>query len=240
MSDPKELDFFSLHWERGLDWYRTRFALHPAVRAVGDVSPSYAKAHLHPRTAERIAATLPEVKVVYLLRDPIERLRSEYLDERAAGVEHRPIEEALRDAPRYLGTSRYAFQLDHLCAHIARDRMLIVLSEDLRHRRAATLQRIHDFIGVEHHVPPSVTRELNRTAAKDERRDWPARPVVRRLARHVPAGLRRAIRPLAVTPTAQIADLSPGLRAHLSAELADDVARLRSYLGHDFHGWGIA
>jgi hypothetical protein len=80
MSEPKELQFFvaELNWDRGLEWYERHFAGAEAFAAAGEFSPGYTQ---HPHLSgvpKRIASVLPDVRLVYFVRDPIERMRSHY------------------------------------------------------------------------------------------------------------------------------------------------------------------
>jgi hypothetical protein len=80
----KELHFFDEKYWRGLDWYRSFFPLEAARRlarrrggdlVAGEATPYYL---FHPAVPERVAASLPDVRLVALLRDPIERAYSHY------------------------------------------------------------------------------------------------------------------------------------------------------------------
>ena len=82
-SEPKELDFFSYHFDRGYRWYERHFAGPPGTPTVGfECSPSY---FLDPRAPERAAAYHPGLKIVVLLRDPVARAYSNHLHEIAKG-----------------------------------------------------------------------------------------------------------------------------------------------------------
>jgi hypothetical protein len=80
MSTPKELDFFGgpgfANWERGVDWYRAQFDPEAPVR--GESSPSYTAYPFVVGTPERIHALVPGAKLIYMVRDPIERLLSQW------------------------------------------------------------------------------------------------------------------------------------------------------------------
>ncbi len=77
LSHPKELHFFSAHFEKGLDWYRSHFDhIEPDIDCIGEVSPSYLK----PEAVTRIAEVLGrDTKVIFTLRRPIERAYSRYV-----------------------------------------------------------------------------------------------------------------------------------------------------------------
>ena len=70
LSPSKELQFFSLHYGLGELWYRQQFAPAAAGQRCGDITPYYL---FHPQVPGRIADLLPAVKMIVLLRDPVER-----------------------------------------------------------------------------------------------------------------------------------------------------------------------
>lgn len=73
MSREKELDFFvaEKNWSRGLDWYEAQFEDAP-IR--GESSVSYAAFPEYQGVPERIVRALPDARVIYLVRDPVERV----------------------------------------------------------------------------------------------------------------------------------------------------------------------
>lgn len=256
MSSVKELDFFAHEPNdgRSLDWYRRQFApADPDSAAIGEASTIYTKYPRFPGVPERIAAQVPEVKLIYVVRHPIERIRSHFQHQVAVGAERAPFEQAVFDNPIYLHYSRYAMQIDQYLLHFPRDHMLVITSEDLRHKRLATVRQVYEFLGVEpDYTPPNLDREFYRTG---ERVTYP--PVVwlvrRALKRHLPASKRakelvdapfarwlRRVRPGKEGATASGAQSIPEeVRALLVQLLEEDVRRLRGYVGPGFDGWGI-
>ncbi|HIE21267.1 MAG TPA: sulfotransferase, partial [Acidimicrobiia bacterium] len=165
MPETKELDFFleRSNWHRGLEWYETQFQAAGGQVAVGEASPNYSKRHDDPGVADRIAATLPGTRLIYIVRHPIARMRSMYRQLVADGIEHRPIEEAFASDPDYVLTSRYAWQLEPFLELLPRDRILVITTEALRDNRETTVARVFDFLGVDSAwSPPRIEREAQR------------------------------------------------------------------------------
>jgi Sulfotransferase family len=248
MSERKELDFFveEQNWGLGTGWYREQFAGAGDALAVGEATPRYTAAPKHEGVPGRMASVVPEARLVYLVRDPVERMRSHYQQLVRRGLERRPVEEALLAHPPYVDQSRYAMQIERYLEHFPRERLLVVLSERLRSRRTEALGEILAFLGVDPTVSNQQAEgEFHR--ADDKRVPRPLIgglrrvPGSRRLAAALPERMRRAARgmvdrPLEVPP----AEVTPELRARLEELLRDDVRALRAYLGPDFDGWGIA
>ena len=77
-----------------------------------------------------------EARVIYMVRDPIERMLSHYLHNVSGGYETRPLDEALADPDSaYVARSRYAMQLEPYLEAFARERILIVANEELADER---------------------------------------------------------------------------------------------------------
>lgn len=248
MAEPKELQFFSEHeWWRGLDWYRSRFVAGRSAVARGEASPSYTRFPHSAEAVERIAATLPDARLLYVVRHPIERIVSQYRHLVDLGAEHRPIDEAVLDEHLYVSTSRYAMQLDRYLRHVPDDRVLVFTTEQLDRDREATMAKVYRFIGVEETRAPAAP--VPRYGRARDRRTVHGPVVrlhqagaVRRASRVVPPAVRtlawRALsRPSA--PAGGVPTLAADVRAELADRLRPDVARLAARLGPSFDGWGL-
>ena len=104
MPERKELNFFldeyagppidppeERNWSRGITWYERQFAGAEDERAVGEASANYSRYPTYPGVAERIAKIVPEMKLIYLMRNPIDRVLSHYLHDFAKGRERQPV-----------------------------------------------------------------------------------------------------------------------------------------------------
>jgi hypothetical protein len=252
MPETKEVNFFNplRNWRRGVGWYEEQFAdAPPEVTALGEASTSYTKYPWVEGVPERIASVLGDVLLIYVVRHPIERMRSQYLHQVATGQEWRPIEEAFTKEPMYLHISRYAFQLDRYASTVPAERILVVDARALRTDREATVRRIYGFIGVD---PSWVPRTLGQEFLVSEGRQMKPAPLrairripkIRTASTYVPEPLktlkRRLTRGLATKELDVGGAVIPhGLERELRLTLHDDVAALRPRLGPDFDGWGI-
>lgn len=208
MSEPKELDFFveEKTWPLGWEWYCSHFEPGRQVIARGESSTSYSKHPRFPGVPERIATTLPDVRLVYLLRDPVERILSHVLHtwgtRGVVGILERDVQDA-----HVMSCSRYALQLEQYLAWFSPDQLLVVFSDDLRHDRTQTLQRVGSFIGVHNNAWSEAMRVEHGTTASDE-----------------------AVLELGLTQLPSPAALAPQLRRYLARALLPDIERLRELL----------
>lgn len=166
MASAKELNFFfgpatdpgegaSSTWHRGLEWYARQFDGRAAVR--GESSPGYTSPD-HPEVAGRMVGAIPGVRLVYLVRDPIDRAVSQYRHHRADGTETRPVAEALLDpASQYIARGRYCDRLAPFLEHFSREQIMIMDQADLLHDPQLSLKLVYRFLGVEppRHFPPA-------------------------------------------------------------------------------------
>lgn len=223
--------------------YERLFAKARADQVCAEASTAYTKHPVFQGAARRAAELLgPDLRVLYLVRDPIARLISQHRHEVMVGrLETRPdINEAVREIPRYLDYSRYAMQLDFWLDALGPERVRAIVFERYTADRVRTVEAVSRFLGLE-----PVTDGIDEARAynrADEKRV--ARGPVGRL---VNSGLyRRAIRPLLGPETRQRlrrllprahkpqATLTSESRAWVVEQLAADTSRFVRVLGE--HG----
>ena len=240
MANPKEVQFFSRNWDEGWEWYEARFADGGAASAVGEASPSYADVHFS-EVPERIASRLPDIRLIYLVRNPVDRVASQYLHSLARGLEDKSIEDAVHSDGSYLGINEYATVIERYLEHFSRSQLLVLQSESLRDDREPTLSRILEFIGVD---PRERHRDMTREHYRADQKPGDLKlaavrarttPLLRRTtslgARVSPRWLERRYLSLSTMP--------PGLRDEIAEAARPQIQRLRAYLDPSFDGWGI-
>ena len=249
MSRPKELNFFveELNWPLGRDWYESHFDPEAAVR--GETSPHYTNRPRFEGVAERMAETVPGARLIYMARDPIDRMLSHYLHNIGGGYDDRPLEVALAEPDTaYVDRGRYFFQLEPYLERFERSRIELVTREELKSDRGATMRRVFAFLGVdEGFTSEEFEREWETGTAKSSGRframDRAVRlPGLRAIDRHfdrLPERLRWRVERMVHDPDAGAAP-KPHLPAKLRAELAEryrpDVEALQEWSGRSF-GW---
>ena len=175
----KGVHYFDMEGEKDLDWYRAHFPLqwqldraerrHQTRALCFESSPYYL---FHPRAADRIAEELPDVQVLILVRDPVERAYSAHAHEKARGYEDLDFAEALdreddrlrgeevrlsRDATyrshahrhqAYCGRGEYAPQIERFAALLGRDRVKVVDSHRFFATPEPVFAEVLDWLGV--------------------------------------------------------------------------------------------
>jgi hypothetical protein len=249
MSRRKELQFFTReHWRDQVNWYRAQFDASAAVR--GESSPTYSMNPVLGDVPERMHALIPDARLVYILRDPVERLLAHWVEWVHITHERRSLTESLADYESplnpYVAASRYAHQLEWFAARYDDSQILVLDQQDLLDRRAETLDEVFAFVG----LPPLPDRSGldERHNVRDEK-VWLGRTgmwlvdlgIARQLrdaGRRLPAPLRE-LGKRAIARPVEPPQLDPGLRAELEAFLHEDAERLRARTGRGFAHWSV-
>ncbi len=248
MSCPKELDFFieERRWSKGLDWYKSHFPTAAAIR--GESSVGYTQRHLYAGVPERIHAVNPDVKLLYILRDPVERVVSHFTQLSLMGLEDRDFQEALDELPGsdYVLSSSYHYQLSAYLAHFSVEQIQILTLEELVRDKVGTIQKVFQFLGVDDHfVGKDWALVHNRSVDKFERnllgKVMHKVPFKSRWKPMVPEPLATAYSRLTARKPEQRRQplLSEEKRAEIQALLQDDIASLREVTGRDFSEWSV-
>ena len=154
-SSFKEINYFTKNYSKGIDWYKSLFKTER--KYAFEASPNYTKLHKFPNTPERIHSLLPKVKLIYLLRDPIDRIVSQYNHNYAQGRESLSLSEVIRNKNSkynrtrknlYIKPSKYNFQIEGYMKYFDRSQLLLVESELLRDNPQKILTEIAEFLDI--------------------------------------------------------------------------------------------
>lgn len=244
VSEPKELDFFvqSGAWSKGIDWYRAAFSDTGDATALGESSPNYTKTHDDPQIPERMREVIPDVRLIYIVREPISRMRSMYRHLALDGTEMRNFTDAVTQDPDYLETSRYTRHIDAFLDHYPRGQLLVLTTEQLAVDPNRTMDAAFRHIGVDPSRAVRVDRSRNVTRERRQEsslsgalksfppywaalnRSWRIREIHRRLLTS----------PVSVPEVS----LSSTVEADLRGRLEDSTVALERFLGRRLHEWG--
>ena len=222
----------------------------------GESTPFY----LYSRDAQRrIAAELPGVKLIAVLRDPVDRLYSNWMHLWADGLEPCAdvVEASERERERidlgwapfwhYRGLGMYGQQLARLYDHFPREQVLVLRYRDLVDQPDATLDRVSRFLGVGTGQVSTVPSDNSRPFVQDGTRVKVVAPVIRTGARmgawFPPHVWRRVSRPL-ISQLHSGGDparpkLTPEQRVALLEPFLSDIDLLEQVTGESFEQWRI-
>jgi hypothetical protein len=245
MSRPKELNFFieERNWLRGVDWYRASFNAGAKVR--GESSPNYTAYPQHVGVPERMHSLIPDAKLIYVVRDPLERIAAHWVHNYAKRREKGDLEATLTHAnTSYVVRSQYHMQLRQFLAYYPLERILLIEQAELRSQPAQTLRSVFEFAGVDPaFTHPHIGKERHQTSRKMRASRLAVR--MERLSRTrpgrvIPKNLWLAIdEKLPMRRPIERPDVRVALGPEVLQVLREDAELLRELTGRRFADWSI-
>lgn len=251
----KEIPFFSddrAFREGWPDWSRRFYGSAPETRSWGKATPSYLA---DPRVPSRLREAMPEVRIVALLRHPVDRAVSHYKMAVRRGQETRPLNVALsallppaelsharslpyswkRENRCYVVWGEYGRLLERYVDHFPRDRIHVLFTEQLAERPHETVGRVLRFLGLDDEAPMGDLRRRYHVGGMAPRLPATVTKLTKRLLRNVPgrrgASMRYWFEIWNVDPNAGAdLELVPEVRAHLLRHYREDLRRLTQVL----------
>lgn len=209
MSHPKEPFFFAYDdvYRKGIQWYQELFRDAQGKKAIGEGSTVYAQLKTFPNTLQRILEHVPDAKIIYAVRHPLDRIVSHWVEMTSQGLTQLPFNQAVREDIQYLDASSYHFQLTQYLDHFRPERVKVVFFEEFEENPDRVLRDCFEFLEVD---PDFVVPEADQRiyGSEGKRAD---KPLTNLLRRYVPGFL--ALRNLTPRPVREFA------KAYLKAEL---------------------
>ena len=239
MTTPKEPNFFSDDdvFARGMDWYRGLFDAARPGDLKGEASTHYTKRPTHPLTIERMRPHLPAPRLVYMIRNPMQRAVSHYIHEWSEGRMGANPETEFARHPEMIDDGRYGWQIAPWIDAYGAEAVMLTSLEQLRAAPQQELDRVAAHIGLS--TPPVWREDLGAQNVSAERvRRLPFESIL--IDNPVAAALRRALVPKAVRTAIRNArkmksrpELPDSLQKGLQARFLQDRAELaRQFPGH--------
>lgn len=232
------------NYDRGAEWYASLFASCRSGAVRGEGTAMYLRSSDAPGLVRNDA---PHARIIFVLRDPVSRLHSQYHHERRF-FRHPPFEDIVKHnhplLERYLDGSRYAHHLARWYEHFPSEQVLVLLTEDLFADARSTVAKAFAFVEVDPtFVPPNIDRRYNEAYVGRI-------PVLNRLVRNrlqaLPGSVARALRAVGDPlrrlnqRSLEVTALDPTVRAGLVELLSNDIDRLQRMIGRDLASWRTA
>jgi hypothetical protein len=247
----KDFRLFDLpDYERRWGEWEKRFETVTREPVIGDGSIWYTDASTEALSRRRILEHFPDVKLIFIARDPIERIESAYREMHHSHAKysiHCPFDlaEALRRFPGVVEDTRYGRRLENYRRHMRNDQVLVLFLEELIACPEEEIARCFTFLGVDPTVEvPDVRRRLNPRGAKyydtermrQLRRDPTAAAALRRMPYPVQNTLLPALGLRKPFPDAPL-DWSAGARQLVLAHLVEDARQFLADQGKPLELW---
>ena len=232
-----------------LEWYHDFFKDAGPAQIKGEITPSYLEIE---NSAADIYKYNPDIKLIVILRDPVEKAHSLYRFYRQKSyVEYPTFAEAIEKAPFLLGNSRYYTHLKRYFDLFPRENIKVLFYEDLRADNKKFIKTVEDFLGVAEFYPDNLDRRSNETTTA--RVEW-----VNRMLKQIRALIHKNnlqfllpfLKKIGITPLAEyIRDtlntrktdrtnqLDPDLQQRLRAYFREEMENLENLLQTDLSRW---
>lgn len=260
MSRVKEPGYFSRPevWARGRTWYATLFDEAGEDQLCAESSTCYSRWPHFGDVAGRIHEHLPGVKLIYIMRHPVERAYSHYSHNMRYGVSM-GLEEAIEADPSIVDAGRYMTQIERYLQYFRREQMCFLTMDQLKDDPAGCLHTCQAFLGVEQHdLLASGAVAANRTGEKFAKHRLLT--VLRRVRRAPgvalvadrcgPEARERLLwavhhrlmgsfigRRLADQHRHRLEPMTPSVRRRLLERFEPEMRRLEEFLGWDLSAW---
>jgi len=266
MSRPKEPHFFTkvegvlgtgvkkpgyrrpLTWNRGLAWYKSLFQDCGNVPFRGEASADYFSA---PDSPALIKAFIPDVRLVILLRDPVDRLYSHYWHDQRLGYDFPDFEMSVRENhlifQYYFDISRYRMHLENFFAEFSMDQTLILLHSDLNKEPVETLRKVYRFIGCDpDFLPSSIGKRFNPQMRPKFRRlerminEFRCLPIIQSLPdryRRRLGEIRQYVSKAWMVTVSSYPPMRGDLRRELIRRMEPDIRYVEKLLDRDLGSW---
>lgn len=236
LTSPKEPYFFSNEevWKKGFDWYSSLFSGAAETDLCGESSTHYTKLPTYPQTVERMKRHIPNAKLIYVIRHPVDRLISHYIHDWSENKISESINDAIHSHADLINYSRYAMQLKPFLDAYGANQVLLVFFERLIATPQEELERICSFLG--HPIAPTwhvdhATNVSERRLRKSALRDFVVwNSLVTKLRRSlVPKTIRELLKePWRMKERPQVSDAN---RQWLESIFDEDLAELSKWIG---------
>jgi hypothetical protein len=245
MSTPKELNFFiaERNWNRGLDWYGEHFESDAAIR--GESSPNYSTYPHHLGVPERMHHVVPDAKLIYLVRDPVERIAAHWIHNYAKRREKGDLRDTLlHPNTTYVLRSQYHLQLTQFLNHYPESQVLVLEQADLRNRRSETLKQVFSYLGVDSSFEHSRFHRERHRSSRKRRATWlgmRVQPLRRtRVGSRLPKAFWNLLDVgLPLGKPIPRPDVREALGPEVIEVLHEDADRLRELTGRRFDHWSV-
>lgn len=166
---PKEPRYFvkELNWSKGEDWYLSLFELAGDARIIGESSTDYTKLPVYQGVAQNIASFNPEARIIYIMRDPVERSISHYWWDVQYSAEGRNMLTAIQKVTYLTDFSYYAMQLEPYINIFGRERVMVLTLEELSTAPDKIFPQLFEWLGVDPSFQiPSLNQRYNTSPEK--------------------------------------------------------------------------
>jgi len=258
MSVPKEVHFFNdvlpyrnrimeKNFGKGTGWYKMHFKHCGGGKLKGEITPRYSHDVMAPG---RIKEHNKDVRILYCLRSPVERIESHYnFAKYFVGKEDRTMEQAIHQEPEFIEMSLYYRNLCLFLEHFPPEQIFLVWFEDIKNDPEGLLEKVYSFLGVDSTFRPTKMHEKSNVGriSKSSRLQDYIRVINHRLITLGLSGLIRRIKKAGLgnlimkmnSKPLRKDKMTPELKSYIIDLLREDIRQLEKWTGKDLGHWLI-
>jgi hypothetical protein len=236
----KEPTFFSEHgvgtWDKGLDWYRNLFANAGDNQISGEASTSYTKAPWYGDAAAKIHQTVPDVKLIYMVRDPVDQIISHYEHMLFAEQVSGNLTQNLMNNDFLIKVANYKKQIALYAELFPRNQILVLVMEHYVKNNSETFNLICDFLGIDR-----VNVPLRQSNARRQRKilKHPVLKLFKKISKMSPNERQSNLPEWMLKPQAKVRPLDKHVR-YIHDNLADGLLDFADDWQLDINDWKLS
>lgn len=229
-------------WQTQLDEYHQLFSPENG-QLCGEASTMYTFLPEWPDTPARLHDYNPNLKLIYVMRQPVDRIISHYTHNWVRNFVTDAPEKVVLSDPTYVNRSRYAVQIRPYIELFGRENILLLIFEEYVRDQIDSLQQIGAFLGIDStSFLDADTEPKHKSVGETYLKYEGARLLVRsklfkQVRDYIPASLRYAVRRPLSNKIKQKPAFSPELKKLLWRLVQDDVTQIEAYLNRDLPQW---
>jgi hypothetical protein len=251
LPETDSVHYFDINYHKGEEWYRDQFPDTAAEYIVGDETPSYIRS---PSTPARLAELNPDAKLIFSLRNPVDRAFSHYWHEKAKGKMSFEFEEVFDNYDlfdNWVVPGFYNHHIERFEQHFDEDQIKLMVFDDLVDDDRAFIRDVYEFVGADPEFQPSILDERVNEARPStgvETVDQAYYGAVNFVYRNAGETVKSALRPIysfvqeTLIPSVQSESeydegMTEDTRRQLEEVFLEDVKRLGERTDRSFDGW---
>lgn len=242
----KEVHFFDQKYEKGEDWYTSLFQDCDGAKTVGEITPEYM---VESRFVDRIKSYDEKVKLIVILRSPLERSVSAYNLYRSHGyLKDTDFTQALEKDKGILNKSLYCQQVAYILNRFDRDQVFICLFDDIEKQPEKLLKKVFIFLGVDDTYLPEDLHEKKNTSAMSGAQNLLSLPAIqKKLQNSILKGLFNRLKRSKIVRKIKrvLEDISRRSVSEIKFPLKyrslvnQDIDKLSELIGRDLNHWKV-
>lgn len=232
-------------WRSGIAGYHALYDPQPG-QLCGEASTMYTFRPEFEDTHRRLYEYNPDLKLIYIMRDPVERIVSHYSHNLVRNLVQEPPEVAVANDPTYLDRSRYAMQITPYLDLFGPEQVLLLIFEEYVADQTPALQTIARFLGIDENAGAAIEETaVHKTVGEYYLKYGAIEEMVKSglfqaLRPYIPEILRKGIRRRLSNKLDDKPTFSAELQAQLWVEVAGEVAAIERLLGRPIERWHSA